>query len=193
MAREAWPTAKLASFTSWSPINHGIVEDGLNIHKESLPDQQLVASIEKYLTDNQDVKLLFMQLDEPDGSGHTHGYGPDSPEYLKAITTCDHLFGRVLESIEKLGLLADSLVILLTDHGGGGADKYSHGSDHPMDKQVFWSCVGSSIAAGTEIKQLSLVDTAAIVAYALGLQAPAVWDAKLPDSLFEVTMKKGVE
>lgn len=183
LAREAFPEAKLAAFSSWSPINNGIIEEGLGIHKESLPDPELATAIQKYLEQNPDVKLLFMQLDEPDGAGHTYGYGVDSPEYLNAITRNDGLFANVLGSIEQLGLLEDSLVILLTDHGGGGDNKYSHGSDHPMDKNVFWGCVGPGIEPGTIIPELSIVDTAAVTLHALGLAIPANWDAKVPGTL----------
>lgn len=185
LARKAWPEAKLASFTSWSPINDGIVEDGIGIHKGSLPDADLVQAIQNYLEQNQDVKLLFMQLDEPDAAGHKYGYGPDSPEYLNAITQNDVLFGQVLGTLERLGLLEDSLVILLTDHGGGGDDKFSHGSDHPMDKNVFWGCVGPGIAPGTTIGEISIVDTAAIAAAALGLDIPDAWDAAVPAGLLQ--------
>lgn len=184
LARETWPEAKLASFTGWGPINYGIIEEGLDVHKESFPDAELVVQLQQYVENNPDVKLLFMQLDEPDGSGHAYGYGPDSPKYLESITNCDRLFGLVLGTIEKLGLLEDSLVILITDHGGGGDNKHGHGSDHPMDKNVFWGCVGPGIEAGIQIPPLSIVDTAAIAAYALGMTTPSHWDAKLPDSLF---------
>ncbi|OPA81047.1 nucleotide pyrophosphatase [Paenibacillus selenitireducens] len=191
LAREAWPAAKLASFTEWSPINKGIVEKGLNIHKESLSGQLLVSSICQYIENHPDVKLLFMQLDQPDGAGHSYGYGPNSPEYLQAITACDRQLGEILGTIERLGLLEDSLVILLTDHGGGGADSHSHGSDHPMDKNVFWGCVGPGIDAGTEIAAISIKDTAAIAAYALGLVAPPSWDAEIPEPLLPTSLKKG--
>lgn len=185
LVREAWPDAKLAAFSSWGPINDGIIEEGLNIHKETKPDLELVSAIESYLEHTKDIKLLFMQLDQPDGAGHQYGYGPDSPKYLKAITDNDELFGRVLTSIEKFGLLKDSLVILLTDHGGGGHHKYSHGSDHPMDKNVFWGCVGPGVEAGNTISDLVIVDTAAVVACALGLKIPDNWDAKIPAGLFK--------
>lgn len=180
LAREAWPEAKLAAFSSWKPINSGIIEEDLGIHKESLPDAELVGAIEAYLEQNRDVKLLFMQLDEPDAAGHKFGYGPDSKLYLEAISKNDELFGRVLDTIERLGLLEDSLIILLTDHGGGGDNKYSHGSDHPMDKNVFWGCAGPGVEPGTEVSGLYIVDTAAVAAHALGLKQPESWDAKLP-------------
>ncbi|MFB9329208.1 alkaline phosphatase family protein [Paenibacillus aurantiacus] len=120
LAREAWPEAKFASFTGWSPINYGIVEEGIGVYKRSLPDQQLVDELCAYVENNPDVKLLFLQLDEPDGSGHRHGYGPESPAYLDAIASCDRLLGQVLQTIEQAGLMASSLIIALTDHGGGG-------------------------------------------------------------------------
>lgn len=184
LAREAWPDATLAAFSSWTPINGGIIEENIGIHKESLPDAELVLAIQSYLEQHQDVKLLFMQLDEPDGSGHKYGYGPDSPEYLKAISKNDGLFAIVLDTIERQGLLEDSLIILLTDHGGGGDNKYSHGSEHPMDKNVFWGCVGPGVKAGTALQEMSIVDTAAVAVHALGLKQPGNWDAKVPAGLF---------
>ncbi|WP_136604226.1 alkaline phosphatase family protein [Paenibacillus dokdonensis] len=96
--------------------------------------------MESYLDDNRDVKLLYMQLDEPDGTGHRSGYGINSPDYLQAITKSDQLVGRVLTKMEPLGLDEDSLIIILTDHGGGGADSHSQGSGHPEDMTAF--CLG---------------------------------------------------
>lgn len=184
IVREAQPEAKLAAFSSWSPIVSGIIEEGLDVHKEAMPDDELVDAIETYIHNNSDVKLLYMQLDDPDASGHKYGYGSDSPNYLKAITKMDELFGRVLRAIEQQGLLEDSLVILLTDHGGGGANKHDHGSDHPMDKNVFWGCAGPGVTAGTVLPELFIVDTAAVALHALGLEQPADWDGKVPASLF---------
>ncbi|MFC5653266.1 alkaline phosphatase family protein [Paenibacillus solisilvae] len=190
LARERWSDAKLAAFTSWSPINRGIIEDGIGVHKVCLPDEELAASIETYLESNTDVKLLFMQLDEPDASGHDSGYGSDSPLYLQAITRSDQLIGKVLDKIEQLGLMEDSLIMIVTDHGGGGAARYSHGSDHPQDKTVFWGCAGPGIEPGTPISNLSITDAAAIVACALDLEAPEHWDAVLPEALFGQSLKE---
>ncbi|MFD0712117.1 alkaline phosphatase family protein [Paenibacillus sp. GCM10027626] len=184
LMREQQPEAKLASFTGWQPINDGIIEDDPHIYKTSLPDARLVPALCKYVEQHPDVKLLFLQLDEPDASGHRYGYGADSPAYLDAITQCDNRIGTILAALEQQGLVEDSLIILLTDHGGGGADKYSHGSDHPMDRHVFWACIGSGIPRGELSQSLSITDTAAVAAYALGLSVPAEWDAQLPQQLF---------
>nr|WP_306813144.1 alkaline phosphatase family protein [Paenibacillus soyae] len=184
LARERWPHAKLASFTAWSPINRGIIEDGAGVYKVSLPDEPLTSAVLDYLTDNPDVKLLFLQLDEPDGAGHRSGYGADSPEYLQAIEQSDRLIGTILAKIEELGLAGDSLVMVVTDHGGGGISRNDHGSDHPQDKTVFWGCSGPGIEPGTAVPEMTITDIAAIVAYALDFDAPAHWDAKLPASIF---------
>lgn len=185
LIREQQPEAKLASFSSWSPINSGIIEENLGVHKVSLPDAELVTSLLAYIEENQDVRLLFLQLDEPDGSGHRYGYGDDCPEYLAAITTCDELIGSVLNQLERLGLMEDSLVILLTDHGGGGENKYSHGSGHPMDRDVFWGCIGPGINSGLLTAPVTITDTAAITALALGLTLSEQWDAQIPDGLLD--------
>lgn len=184
LAREQLPQAKLASFTGWGPINDGIIEADAGVEKLSRPDAELVSELIRYLEANPDVSLLFLQLDEPDGSGHRFGYGPDSPHYLQAISECDRLLGSVVDAIGRLGLLQDSLILLLTDHGGGGADKFSHGSEHEMDKNVFWGCVGPGIAAGRLQGPVSIKDTAAVAAHALGLRLPDGSDARIPDGLF---------
>ncbi|WP_127508387.1 alkaline phosphatase family protein [Paenibacillus humicus] len=184
LAREQLPQAKLASFTGWGPINDGIIERNAGVEKLSAPDAELVPELIRYLEANPDAALLFLQLDEPDGSGHRYGYGPDSLPYLQAISECDRLLGSVVDAIGRLGLLEDSLIILLTDHGGGGADKFSHGSEHEMDKNVFWGCVGPGIAPGELTAPVSIKDTAAVAARALGLQLPSGVDARIPEGLF---------
>lgn len=185
LVREQQPEAKLASFTGWSPINSGIIEDNLGVHKVSLPDAELVPALLEYIEENPDIRLLFLQLDEPDGSGHRHGYGEDSPEYLAMISTCDERIGMILNRLEQLGLVEDSLIILLTDHGGGGAEKHNHGSDHPMDRNVFWGCVGPGVKSGRLSGPVSITDTAEVTALALGLTVPEQWDARLPKGLLD--------
>lgn len=185
LVRDRFPEAKLASFTGWRPINSGIIEENLGVHKVSLPDVELIPALLGYIDENPDVRLLFLQLDEPDGSGHRYGYGEDSPEYLAAIGVCDERIGSVLERLEKQGLVGDSLIVLLTDHGGGGADKRNHGSEHPMDRNVFWGCIGPGIKEGRLSGPVTITDTAAIAALALGITIPEYWDARVPEGLLK--------
>ncbi|CAG7652250.1 alkaline phosphatase family protein [Paenibacillus allorhizosphaerae] len=204
-AREADPDAKLASFCSWNPINHGIIESSIGVHKAtveladedaSLPnapehkvqrasaiDRRLAMDAASYIRANSDVKLLYIDFDLPDAAGHQFGY--NTPEQLQAIGETDGHTGIVLRAIEEAGILEDSLIIVVSDHGGGGERSHQHGSDHPLDKTIFWGCVGPGIAPGAALEQsMTITDTAAVVAHALGFAAPASWEAKLPQRLF---------
>ncbi|RAP74197.1 alkaline phosphatase family protein [Paenibacillus montanisoli] len=181
--READPAAKLASFSSWEPINFGIIESNLGVHKISLPDREVAQAAADYITGNPDIGLLFVHLDVPDIAGHKHGY--NTPEQLRAIEETDENTGIILDALERADLLEDSLVIIVSDHGGGGEIDTDHGSDHPLDKTIFWACAGPGIEPGTIMAAgLTITDTAAVVIHALGLDAPPAWEARLPERLF---------
>lgn len=182
--QSARPDSKMAAFSCWSPIIRGIIEQSVDCHRFSAPDHILVEEIIEYLQENPDTESLFVQLDDVDSAGHRHGYGSD--EYLQSITQADEYVGVILDAMERLDLLKDSLVILTTDHGGGGADHYGHGSDHPKDMNIFWGCVGPGIAAGHRIDDVTIgiKDTASIVLHALGLKQPEQWESKVPRGLF---------
>ena len=180
VAKQARPEVKCASFSCWQPINTHIIEASCECYCASMPDPELAATAVDYIR-NHTPDLFFMQLDFIDGAGHSHGYG--SPEYLEQITATDILVGRMLDAIQDAGVIDESLIILLSDHGGEGE---SHGSDHPDCVNIFWACRGPEVKRGVELKsKLNIMDTAAIVAYALGLPVPGGWDAKIPEGIFE--------
>ncbi|MFE5322167.1 alkaline phosphatase family protein [Paenibacillus sp. NPDC056579] len=183
VAHEAHPDRKLAAFTCWKPIMDGIVEDGIGVHKVSMPDAELAVACAEYIRSNPDLYVLFVQFDYPDAAGHKYGYG--TADYLQAITETDRWSGIILQAVKDAGWADDSLIILTTDHGGGGDNPKGHGSDHPLDKTVFWMCSGPGIAVGSDVPEaLGLIDTAAVVCRALGLKQPERWDAKVPEGLF---------
>ncbi len=179
MAHEAYPDRKLAAFTCWQPIMDGIIEEGIGVHKVSLPDKELAEAAADYIRSNPDLYLLFIQFDYPDYAGHKFGYG--TPDYLEAITETDRFTGILLDAVEGAGWAEDSLVVITTDHGGGGVNPKGHGSDDPLDKTVFWTCSGPGIEAGSKVPpELGLMDTAAVVCRAMGLEQPQEWEAKVP-------------
>ena len=156
------------------------MEASCECHCASMPDPELVAAAADYIRNNP-PDLLFMQLDFIDGAGHSHGYG--SPEYLEQISATDNLVGKMLGAIQDAGVFDESLIILLSDHGGEGK---SHGSDHPDCVNIFWACRGPGVKNGMELgSELNIMDTAAVVVHALGLSAPGGWDAKIPEGIFE--------
>lgn len=179
VARETYPNAKLASFCAWEPINYGIIEPSIGVHKVNIPDDhKLALAVAEYIQSNPDFKLLYVDLDLPDAAGHKHGY--NSPEQLQAIHETDENTGIILNALETAGLMEDSLIIVVADHGGGGVAVNDHGSDHPWDKTIFWGCVGPGIEPGSTLAdEIAIVDTPVVVAHALGLEVPEVWEGKL--------------
>lgn len=180
IAKLARPEVKCASFSCWEPINTQIIEQSCECHCVSLPDPELVEAATKYIC-SRPPDLFFMQLDFIDGAGHSHGYR--SPEYLKQISATDILVGRMLDSIRDAGVFDESLIILLSDHGGEGT---SHGSDHPDCMNILWACCGPGVKSGVKLEsEMNIMDTAAIVADAIGLSAPEGWDAVVPEGIAE--------
>ncbi|NQX69406.1 alkaline phosphatase family protein [Paenibacillus alba] len=182
MLSSAKPDSRMASFVCWAPIQTGIIEELDVMDKCQAPDDELVPAIAAYLRATPDLKLMFVQLDDVDAAGHRHGYG--SAEYLQAISHADGQIGEICQALREANMLEDSLLIVTTDHGGGGLDAFNHGSDHPKDMTVFWGCTGPGISAHADLSGLSIMDTAAVALHALGLPFPQDWDAKLPDGLF---------
>jgi hypothetical protein len=179
LARRTWPDCQLASFSCWEPINTHIIERSAACHLVSLPDPELVRAAAAYIR-TQDPRILFMQLDFIDAAGHKYGYG--SHPYLEQITQHDALVGQVVDAIRDAGMLEESLVLLVSDHGG---HERSHGSQHPDCMTIFWGCRGPGIVqGGTPQEGVKVTGTAAVVARALGLPRPAAWGARVPTGVF---------
>jgi len=68
--------------------------------------------IEKYKNDRF---FLFMHFRDPDSYGHS--FGENSPEYEKAIITCDELVGKVIAKLKELNLYEKTMVYVTADHG----------------------------------------------------------------------------
>ena len=136
----AMPDAPLSRSGCWEPINTGIIENTINVHMESKPDPELTEAIVDYIHERPDFKLMFIQLDHPDGAGHKYGFGTD--KRLLQIAVTDKYVGMIIKALDDQQLLEDTWIITVTDHGGGGAHPNDHGSDHPMDMTITWGITG---------------------------------------------------
>ena len=177
--RENDPDAVLASFCNWNPINVGIIEDNLGVHKDSAGDAALTKKICDYVAEN-DPTFLFVQFDEVDGAGHGSGYG--SAAHLKQISITDGYIGKIYEAYEERGFLDTTLFIVTADHGGtpGG----SHGGLSDAEKYVMFAASGKTVEKGT-IGDMEIRDSASIVLHALGYEQPDTWTGRVPSGLFE--------
>ena len=178
LLRQQRPESRLASFSCWEPINSKIIEQSCGCHFVSKPDPELVADATHYIR-NHPPDIFFMQLDAIDAAGHAHGFGTEP--YLEQITTTDALVGLMVKAIRDVGVFDESLIVVLSDHGGDGT---SHGSGHPTCMTTFWACCGPGVIQGDKVSEINIMDTALVVATALGLPCPAGWDAKIPYGVF---------
>ncbi len=178
LSRAQWPEAPLAAFSCWEPINTGIIEANLDVHCVSKTDPELAKDIVAYIRSTPEFKLMFIQFDLPDAAGHAHGFG--TAGQIKQIEQTDPYIGMIEDALREEGLLEDTLVILVSDHGGGGTHPNDHGSDHPMDMTITWGAAGCGVQAGAIDGPVSIMDTAVVAARALGLPERSDWEGRLP-------------
>jgi hypothetical protein len=181
VANDARPEMRCASFVGWHPINSHIIESCCQCDRVSMLDADLSLAAAEYIKTYR-PHLFFMQLDSIDLAGHHHVYG--SQKYLEQITIVDGYLGTVVDAIRDAGMLGESLVIVLSDHGGQGTH---HDGDIPDCTTIFWGCRWPGAPGRVElgVGRVNIADTAAVVARALRLPAPVGWDGKVPDGVLD--------
>jgi predicted AlkP superfamily pyrophosphatase or phosphodiesterase len=113
---------------------------------------------------DQDYEVIFAHFPNPDFFGHSTGWMSET--YINELNSTDYQVGRILAKLDVLGLPDETLVIVTADHGG---HDMAHGSDRPEDIHIPWIIAGPDIIAGTELTDVSVMDTAPTVLWALGL------------------------
>ncbi len=129
-----------------------------------------VGDVETYLA-TANPNLLFVHLGDVDRAGHASGWM--SPQYGRAVEAVDAALGRLLTAVEGAFGKAEYTVIVTADHGGHGND---HGSADPRDVLIPWVTWGRAVKPGhLQSTGIRTMDTAATVAWLLGLDKPESW------------------
>ncbi len=185
--RKAYPKALLGSYCDWNPITKGIVEKGLRVSHATARDKELTPLICDYIR-NKKPDFLFIHFDSTDGAGHKYGYGTE--KHINAIGEVDGLIGDVYSETEKAGIIENTLFMVIADHGGtnpGNGNGGSHGGWTDEEKYVTFAATGRGVN-NTEIKEMNIRDLAAIILYAMGIDAPDFnekgWTSQIPEGLF---------
>ncbi len=179
VVRENDKDAKLASFSNWSPINIGIVEDGLDVYKYGgVNDSAICNAVCNYVSANA-PKLVFVQFDEADGVGHSVGY--NTPSHFAKIKEIDGYIGKIYEAYEQKGIIDETLFIVTADHGGNGK---GHGGYTDGEKYIMFASAGKTVEKGT-IGEMAIRDTASVVLHAFGYEQPETWTSRVPSGLFK--------
>ena len=172
--RQERPELRTYSVANWGPI-HKILQEGDATFKSSRINDARVSKKVASLLKKKDVDVMFVQLDEVDGAGHSHDYSVDSPKYMEAIEKIDGEVGRMVSSLEKRAHIAGEnwLIILSADHGGSNL---GHGKNIPEHTTVFYIASGKSAVKGEIEQEVGVVDVAVTALYHLGIPAKKAWN-----------------
>ena len=184
--RDVMPAAELGSYCDWNPITYGIVENDRNVSTATARDSELTPIICDYVRAKKPT-FLFIQMDSVDGAGHGNGYGSDP--HLRRIHEVDEYVDAIHRAAEDAGMLEETLFMVIADHGGTpfNGTGAGHGGWTDAEKLVTFAAAGKSVQK-TAIEVMNIRDLAAIVLYALGINAPAFdesgWTAQIPVEIF---------
>jgi predicted AlkP superfamily pyrophosphatase or phosphodiesterase len=163
-----------AAFYTWEELrdlaSHGAL-DFAYYHRLEDPegdrDLEIGAVAANYIA-RQKSAFAFGYLGATDAVGHRHSWM--SPPYLRAVSKADRAIGLVLEALRVSGRLADTICLVLADHGGQGFD---HDTGLGEDLTIPWIISGLGIHCSHQITSVvNIIDTAPTIAHLLGLPTP---------------------
>ncbi len=139
--------AELYSFSTWGTINTLYFPYDMPLlaarSEGGGDDKSLNLTLD--VLRNSSPDFIFIHLDEPDGAGHSHGWGV---EYDQSIIDSDRRLGMLLDEVEQREKVLNEewLVLVTTDHGRNAITGNGHGSQTRSEKTVF-------IASNKELSQ----------------------------------------
>ena len=121
----------------------------------------------------QGFDLMFVHFPLVDGMGHKYGWL--SPEQYSVLYRADEAIQTILDALTEAGMRDDTLIIITADHGGHDT---THGSSQAEDMTIPWIAAGPGIRSTELSTNVNTTDTAATVAWALGLPLQLDWDGR---------------
>ena len=121
----------------------------------------------------QGFDLMFVHFPTPDWMGHEYGWL--SPEQYSVLFRADEALQTILNALEAAGMREDTLIIVTADHGGHDT---THGSSRLEDMTIPWIIAGPGVKHVVLSTDVNTTDTAATVAWALGLPIQPDWDGR---------------
>ncbi len=185
LVREKYSDCTLAAFSSWESLPSALIESDADVYTGYVSDDVRMTedTILPYLEEN-DPKVLFVTYRNvvmAVNADDTGNYGGEF--HINQLGLTDNCIGAIYKKYEELGRAEKTLFILTSDHGGveGGRD---HSGDTPDVTDIFVGFGGYGVTEGELTGEILNYDVAAVVLEALGIKAPASYDAKVPEGLF---------
>ena len=148
------------SLVYWEPIDSTIIGKDIADSQERFEeDEDLHVRAVEILQDDSSLDVLFVAYDDPDYAGHRHGFSPLSEEYVDAVKLADQRAFELLEILDDRDPFEEWLVIITSDHGGGGAFEFSHSPSTEIDRTTLMMVRGGDTVLG-EMENSVVVDVA---------------------------------
>jgi predicted AlkP superfamily pyrophosphatase or phosphodiesterase len=185
--REQLPNAEQGLMLNWPGF-------GFAYHFENLLQRKVVNRFDIYPDAPEEITrqacdyiiskkptFFFIILNHVDGAGHDYGF--KSEEYMQAVANADGIVGRIIDSIYTAGMKNNTLVMVLSDHGGAGR---RHGGESDDEINIPYIFYGNGVKKNYKIQQpVYAYDIAATVAFALNLKVPYAWTGRPVLAAFE--------
>lgn len=185
--KEQLPAVKTAFYHDWDklicPYNPKYFDDTYYIKYSGKSYPLLCDRAWDFIKSNRDnPTFVFLYNVWTDESGHIHGWMSD--EYIKSIEEADAEVGRMVERLKAEGMLDDTHLMFISDHGGINK---GHGGMTEAEMVVPWIITGPDIKNGFEITEPNnTVNTASTVLHLFGLKKqPDCWTGEVPYSIYK--------
>ncbi len=174
------PNAEIGAIYHWDGFGRLFEKKAVDYDVNPASEDATAQVASAYIMDKKPT-FTFIHFDPIDHAGHEFGHG--SLEYYKAVEKGDALLGEVVAAIKKSGMAAETLVIITSDHGGIGK---GHGGETLAEVEIPLILWGQAIRKNYTITDaVYQYDTAATVAYALGIRTPHAWIGRPIKNAFE--------
>lgn len=90
---------------------------------DDMPNDDRVKQVLDWLalSDEQRPSFVTLYFSDVDSAGHR--YGPDSPQVKDAVARVDAMLGTVMSGVQRLGLLSQTTIVVVSDHGMAALDE----------------------------------------------------------------------
>lgn len=171
--REQKPKSILGVFHDWNDYGRLLERKMVDVIEDLDGPTNTVQRAVEFIKSRKPT-FTFIHLDHVDHAGHHDGHG--TPEYYASVGVADKLIGEVVAAIKAAGIENETLLLVTADHGGKGK---GHGGNSLAELEIPWILAGPGVCVGHEIQSpVNTFDTAATIAHAFKLKAPAAWIAR---------------
>lgn len=178
--RQQRPQAEQGVVFHWDDYGRLLQKEMVNHYEYAKTESEAAVKFSDYLVAKKPMFSL-LHFDYVDHVGHEAGHM--TPEYLKSISKIDSLIGNVLAAVDKAGMKDNTLIMIVSDHGGINK---GHGGETDEEINIPVIYYGNGVKKGYEIKQpVYQYDVAATVAFVFGLDVPYSWTSRPVKAAFK--------